>query len=157
MKIRLQTIIVELGVLFAMLLTVGVGAYLVPLSHDVAQANLTITYMRTPVLIMGWSILACVLAALVMAFLFLERIRKDKIFERQSVRLLKAIGICAMAAIIPLVVLFFYTDANVTGSITNLYVLLGIFGLVIVAVFVFLIATLFQRAVDYKEEYDLTV
>jgi membrane protein implicated in regulation of membrane protease activity len=157
MKTRLQTIIVELGVIFAMLLTVGVGAYLVPVSHDVAAANPTITYMRVPVLLIAWSILACVLAALVMAFLLLERIRKDKIFEPQSVWLLKGIGLSALVAIIPMVILIFYTQAHVTGSITNFWVVLGIFALVIVAVFFFLIASLFQRAVDYKEEVDLTV
>ena len=48
MKIRVQTIIVELGVLLAIVLTFAVGAYLVPVSHQVAQANPTITYMRVP-------------------------------------------------------------------------------------------------------------
>ena len=157
MKIRVQTIIGELGVLFAMLLTIGVGAFLVPVSHDVANANPTITSMRVPVLLIAWGFLVCILVALVMAFLLLERIRKDKIFELQSVHLLKGIGICALAAIIPLVVLFFYTRANVAGSITNLYVVLGIFAMVIVAIFFYMIAELFQKAVDYKEENDLTV
>lgn len=157
MKIRVQTIIVELGVLLAIVLTIAVGAYLVPVSHQVAQANPTITYMRVPVLLMGWGFLACVLTALIMAFLLLERIRKDKIFEKRSVSLLKGIGVCALAAIIPLAILFFYTSANVEGSITNLYVMLGSFAMVIVAIFFFLIAALFQKAVDYKEENDLTV
>lgn len=157
MKIRVQTIIVELGVLLAIVLTFAVGAYLVPVSHQVAQANPTITYMRVPVLLMGWGFLACVLTALIMAFLLLERIRKDKIFEKRSVSLLKGIGVCALAAIIPLAILFFYTSANVEGSITNLYVMLGSFAMVIVAIFFFLIAALFQQAVDYKEENDLTV
>lgn len=157
MKIRVQTIIVELGVLLAIVLTIAVGAYLVPVSHQVAQANPTITYMRVPVLLMGWGFLACVLTALIMAFLLLERIRKDKIFEKRSVSLLKGIGVCALAAIIPLAILFFYTSANVEGSITNLYVMLGSFAMVIVAIFFFLIAALFQQAVDYKEENDLTV
>lgn len=157
MKIRVQTIIVELGVLLAIVLTIAVGAYLVPVSHQVAQANPTITYMRVPVLLMGWGFLACVLTALIMAFLLLERIRKDKIFEKRSVSLLKGIGVCALAAIIPLAILFFYTSANVDGSITNLYVMLGSFAMVIVAIFFFLIAALFQQAVDYKEENDLTV
>lgn len=157
MKIRVQTIVVELGVFFAILFTIGVGAFLVPMSHDVASANPTITFMRVPVLFIAWSFLVCVLAALVMAFLLLERIRKDKIFEKHSVRLLKGIGICALAGIIPLIILFFYTSANVEGSITNLYVMLGSFAMVIVAIFFFLIAALFQKAVDYKEENDLTV
>jgi len=49
--------------------------------------------MRVPVLL-----LPCALAALVMAFLLLERIRKNRVFEQHSVSLLKEIGICALAA-----------------------------------------------------------
>lgn len=157
MKIRVQTVVVELGVIFAILLTLGLGSYLVSLSQEVARANPEITFMRIPVLIMGWSFLACVLAGLVLALLLLERIRKDSVFEPKSVNLLKGIGICALVAILPLLILLFYTVAHVVGSITNLYVILGIFVLIIAAIFVFLIAALFQKAVDYKEEVDLTV
>lgn len=157
MKIRTQTVFLELGVFFTGLLTLGIGALMVQLSHDVARANPTITYMRVPVLLIAWSILACVLAALVLAFLLLERIRKDNIFEPQSVRHLKGLGMCAFTAILPLIILFFYTRANVAGSITNLYVILGIFAMVLIGIFFFLIAALFQKAVDYKKDVDLTV
>lgn len=157
MKIRTQTIFLELGVIFAGLLTLGVGALMVVISHDVARANPTISYMRVPVLLIAWAFLACVLAALVMAFLLFELIRKDSIFETQSVRLLKGIGLCGFTAILPLVILFFYTRANVVGSITNLYVILGIFAMILIGMFFYLIAALFQKAVDYKQEVDLTV
>lgn len=157
MKTKIQTIIVEIGVVLAMLLTVAVAAILFYLSFDVSLVNPTLTYMRVPVLIMAWSFLACLLAALIIALLLLESIRRDKIFEPGSVRKLKAIGNCALVAIIPLVALLFYTRAEVAGSITNIYVTLGIFAMLVVAVFFFLIAALFQQAVDYKQEVDLTV
>lgn len=157
MKTKIQTIIVEIGVVLAMLLTVAVAAILFYLSFDVSLVNPTLTYMRVPVLIMAWSFLACLLAALIIALLLLESIRRDEIFEPGSVRKLKAIGNCALVAIIPLVALLFYTRAEVAGSITNIYVTLGIFAMLVVAVFFFLIAALFQQAVDYKQEVDLTV
>lgn len=157
MKTKIQTIIVEIGVVLAMLLTVAVAVGLYYLSFDVSLVNPTLTYMRVPVLIMAWSFLACLLAALIIALLLLESIRRDKIFEPGSVRKLKAIGNCALVAIIPLVALLFYTRAEVAGSITNIYVTLGIFAMLVVAVFFFLIAALFQQAVDYKQEVDLTV
>lgn len=157
MKTKIQTIIVEIGVVLAMLLTVAVAVILFYLSFDVSLVNPTLTYMRVPVLIMAWSFLACLLAALIIALLLLESIRRDKIFEPGSVRKLKAIGNCALVAIIPLVALLFYTRAEVAGSITNIYVTLGIFAMLVVAVFFFLIAALFQQAVDYKQEVDLTV
>lgn len=158
MKTKIQTIIVEIGVVVAILLTVAVGVILYTLSFEVSKANPTIAYMRVPVLMMAWSFLVCVLAALIIALLLLESIRKNKIFEPGSVRKLKAIGNCALAAILPLVVLLFYTSANVAGgSITNIYVFLGIFAMLVVAIFFFMIAALFQQAVDYKQEVDLTV
>ncbi|MDD3948377.1 MAG: DUF2975 domain-containing protein [Anaerolineaceae bacterium] len=157
MKTKIQTIIVEIGVVLAMLLTVAVAVGLYYLSFDVSLVNPTLTYMRVPVLIMAWSFLACLLAALIIALLLLESIRRDKIFEPGSVRKLKAIGNCALVAIIPLVALLIYTRAEVAGSITNIYVTLGIFAMLVVAVFFFLIAALFQQAVDYKQEVDLTV
>jgi hypothetical protein len=156
-KTKIQTIIVEIGVVLAMLLTVAVAVGLYYLSFDVSLVNPTLTYMRVPVLIMAWSFLACLLAALIIALLLLESIRRDKIFEPGSVRKLKAIGNCALVAIIPLVALLIYTRAEVAGSITNIYVTLGIFAMLVVAVFFFLIAALFQQAVDYKQEVDLTV
>ncbi|HHX09371.1 MAG TPA: DUF2975 domain-containing protein [Chloroflexi bacterium] len=157
MKTKIQTIIVEIGVVLAMLLTVAVAVGLYYLSFDVSLVNPTLTHMRVPVLIMAWSFLACLLAALIIALLLLESIRRDKIFEPGSVRKLKAIGNCALVAIIPLVALLIYTRAEVAGSITNIYVTLGIFAMLVVAVFFFLIAALFQQAVDYKQEVDLTV
>mgnify|MGYP001767139380 CR=1 FL=1 len=157
MKTKIQTIIVEIGVVVAILLTVAVGVILYTLSFEVSKANPTIAYMRGPVLMMAWSFLVCVLAALIIALLLLASIRKNKIFDPSSVRKLKAIGYCALAAILPLVVLLFYTSANVAGSITNIYVFLGIFAMLVVAIFFFMIAALFQQAVDYKQEVDLTV
>lgn len=157
MKIKVGTILLQVGVFFAGLLTLGVAAYMVVLSHDVARANPTITYMRVPVLLMAWAFLGCVLAALVLTFLLLKRIQRDNIFENESVRLLKGIGLCSYLAILPLVILLFYTAANVSGSITNLYVVLGIFAMILIGIFFYLIAALFQKAVDYKHEVDLTV
>lgn len=157
MKTKIQTIVVEVGVVVAMLLTVAVGVILYSFSFEVSMVNPELTYMRVPVSIMAWSFLACVLAALIIALLLLESIRSDKIFEPGSVRKLKAIGNCALVAIVPLIALLLYTRAEVAGSITNIYVTLGIFAMLVVAIFFFLIAALFQQAVDYKQEVDLTV
>lgn len=157
MKTKVQTVIIEIAAVFGMLLLIAIGVFLVPFSQEVASANPTITYMRVPVLIMGWSVLACGIATLVMAILLLERIRKDQIFEPKSVKLLRMIGCCAYAAILPLIALYIYTEVNVAASITNLYVGLGMAIFFIIGLFFFMVASLFQKAVDYKEENDLTV
>lgn len=157
MKTKVQTVVIEVAAVFGMILLIGIGAYLVPFSHEVASNNPTITYMRVPVLVMGWSVLACGLATLVLAILLLERIRKDQVFEAKSVKLLQGIGLCAYIAILPLIALYIYTEMNVVGSITNLYVMLGIAVLFVIGLFFFMVASLFQKAIDYKEENDLTV
>ena len=157
MKTKVQTVIIEIAAVFGMILLIAIGVYLVPFSHEVASANPTITYMRVPVLIMGWSVLACGIATLVMAVLLLERIRKDQIFEPKSVKLLQGIGWCAYIAILPLIALYIYTEMNVAAFITNLYVGLGMAAVFVIGLFFFMVASLFQKAVDYKEENDLTV
>ena len=157
MKTKFQTVVIEIAAVFGMILLIAIGAYLVPFSQEVASANPTITYMRVPVLIMSWSVLVCGIATLVMGILLLERIRKNRIFEPKSVKLLQRIGWCAYAAILPLIALYIYTEVNVAGSITNLYVGLGMAVLFIIGLFFFMIASLFQKAVNYKEENDLTV
>jgi len=157
MKIKIQTIIVEIGLVISILLTTIFGLMFYLFSFELSGANSTAAHMRVPVLLMGLGFLACLLAALIIAFLLMERIRKNNAFEARSVRLLRAIGTCALAAILPLVALFFYTRANVAGSITNIYIFLGIFVMVIASTFFFLIAALFQKAVDYKQKVELTV
>ena len=157
MKTKLKTVFVELGVLVSLLATLGAGYFAYVMSFDVAKANPEISYMRVPVLILVLAVLACAFFALVAAFVLLERIRRGKVFEVTSVRILQGIGILALAAILPLIILYFYTNANVSGSIANLYVILGCFILLVAAAFLFLIANLFEQAVLYKQENDLTV
>ena len=157
MKNKVMSSIVMFGLCVAAVVVVLIGAFLVPLSYETAEANPTIAFMRVPVLIMGWLILACVIALLVVAFLLLLRINKGNIFEQKSVNLLKSMAVISLAPIPVLATLFFYTKANVGGSITNLYVVVGVMALVIVSIFFFLLASLFQKAVDYKNENELTI
>ncbi len=157
MKNKVMSSIVMFGLCVAAVVVVLIGAFLVPLSYETAEANPTIAFMRVPVLIMGWLILACVIALLVVAFLLLLRINKGNIFEQKSVNLLKSMAVISLTPIPVLATLFFYTKANVGGSITNLYVVVGVMALVIVSIFFFLLASLFQKAVDYKNENELTI
>ena len=157
MKSKVMSSIVMFGLCVAAVVVVLIGAYLVPLSHQTAETNPTIAHMRVPVLIMGWLILACVIALLVAAFLLLLRINKGNIFEQKSVNLLKSMAVISLAPIPVLATLFFYTSANVDGSITNFWVVVGVMASVIVSIFFFLLASLFQKAVDYKNENELTI
>lgn len=108
-------------------------------------------------MIIAWAMLACAIAALVLGLLLLEKIRNDRVFEAKSVDYLNGMGTCALAAILPVIILIFYTQANITGSITNLYAGLGVFVLLFAATFFFLVAALFEKAVTYKQENELTI
>lgn len=157
MSIRIKTIIIELGVIFLILYTLGVAAALVPLSQQTVASNPELAHMRVPVLIIVWAMLACAIAALVLGLLLLEKIRNDRVFEAKPVEYLNGMGICALAAILPVIILIFYTQVNITGSITNLYAGLGVFVLLFAATFFFLVAALFEKAVTYKQENELTI
>jgi len=157
MKDKIMSAIVMAALCMTAVVVILIGVYLVPLSHQTAAENPTLVHMRVPVLMMGWLILACVLTLLAVAFAFLLRISQNKIFEQKSVSLLKSMAMISLAPIPVLIALFFYTQANVTGSITNFWVLVGILGLAIVSIFFFLVASLFQKAVDYKTDVELTI
>ena len=119
--------------------------------------NPELSHMRVPVLSLGILFLFLILIILVIAFLFLRRIRRGNVFEMKSVKNLQAMGWVTLATILPLVALYVYTEKNVSGSITNLYVTVAVLMMGVIAVFFFLIANLFEQAVHYKEENDLTV
>lgn len=157
MNIKLKTVIVQIGVVVMMLFTIG-GMFLMnTFSFEVARANPELTHMRVPVLSLGILFLFLILIILVIAFLFLRRIRRGNVFEMRSVKNLQAMGWVTLATILPLVALYVYTEKNVSGSITNLYVTVAVLMMGVIAVFFFLIANLFEQAVHYKEENDLTV
>ena len=148
-----------------LLFALGIGTFfisavavrLIPLSHLTVRNNPELSHMRVPVLIMGWLILACVLALIFLAVALLSRIMQNKVFEQKSVSLLKTMGFVSLAPIPVLIALVIYTMKNVAGSITNLWAYFGMMLCVLACIFFFLISSLFQKAVDYKTENELTV
>ncbi len=157
MKNKIMSSICLFGLALLTLIIVGIGVYLWPLSQEVALANPTLTHMRIPVLITGWLVLAFIISLIVVAFLLLVRISRDKTFEQESVNLLKTMSFLSIGPIPVLIFLYFYTEANVAGSITNLYVMFGGVAFAILSIFFFLLSSVFQKAVDYKTDTDLTI
>lgn len=157
MKIKIKTAIVQLGLVVLALFTVAGMFLLNAFSYDIARMNPELEHMRVPVLSIGWLFLGFMLMILIVAFLFLMRIQKGRVFEMKSVKNLQLMGWITLVSILPLVALYIYTDQNVGGSITNLYVIVAGLMMAVMAVFFFLIANLFEQAVLYKQENDLTV
>jgi len=159
MKTKLKTLFLQASVIMALLLTIEAGFVAKVLSYELAKENPEIAYMQMPVLFLVLLALGCVFSALVAAFILLERIRRGKVFEVTSVKILRVIGTLMLVAVLPLIVIFFYINAGTPGitNITNYWVVLGGVILLVLSVFIFLIATLFEQAVLYKQENDLTV
>jgi formate-dependent nitrite reductase membrane component NrfD len=159
MKTKLKTLFLQASVIVASLLTVEAGFVAHLLSYELTKDNPGIAYMQMPVLFLVFLALGCVFSALVAAFILLERIRHGKVFEVTSVKILRVIGMLVLATILPLIVIFFYINASTPGitNITNYWVVLGGFISLVLSIFIFLIATLFEEAVQYKQENDLTV
>lgn len=159
MKTKLKTMFLQASIIVALLLTVEAGFVANVLSYELTREYPEVAYMQMPVLFLVFFALGFVFSALVAASILLERIRRGKVFEATSVKILRVIGTLLLVAMLPLIAIFFYINAGTPGitNIMNYWVVIGGFILLVLSVFIFLIATLFEQAVLYKQENDLTV
>lgn len=157
MNLRIKSILVVIGIAFMILISLGAGYFIFLISQDMARDYPELAHMQYPVLSMAWSVLLCAIVAMVFGMQLMINILRNLVFEERNVKLLRGMGICIFAAILPVLALIIYTAQNVPGSITNLWAETGVFGLIILGIFVFLVTTLFEKAVEYKQENDLTV
>ena len=157
MKNKILAGLLILGLVLATVVILVIAIQLVPMSFSTAMSNPELAHMRVPVLVMAWFVLACLLAIVFLAGFLFYRVMNNRVFEQKSVTLLKAMGFVSLFPIPVLIGLIAYTAANVAGSITNLWASLGILVCVMAATLFFLISSLFQNAVDYKTENELTV
>ncbi|MHC1785707.1 MAG: DUF2975 domain-containing protein [Christensenellales bacterium] len=155
--VKLLVLLILPGMVFVMALTLGAGAYLFPLSQEVARANPNVAFMRLPVLLIAQGLLLLFLLACGLSLPLLIRVLRARIYARSAVRLLRGMGLCFITMIPLFLGLILYTRAHVSGSITNLYCLLGA-GLALVAgCILFLFAQVLAQGAHYKQEVDLTV
>lgn len=154
---RFLTLLIMLGLFVVIIVSVLAGIVLRVLSYEMALANPELQHLRVPVLIIGLVLLGTFIVNLILAEILLGRIMLNLIFTETSVRLFKAISWLFISGIIPLTTLFILTEQNVSGSITQIYVIL--FGILyLTAGLIFrLWANLIKDASQYKQEIDMTV
>lgn len=157
--IYLQTGLIAVTILVSIIISCVLAVYMVDLSHLVAnqEGYESIQFMRLPVLISIESVIILFIIACLLALPFLVLIAQDQVYSRKGDILLRLMGSCFLLMAIPCIGLIFYTDAHVDGSITNLYVMLGLVISFIIANLMFLFANSLRRGQRYKEENDLTV
>ncbi len=156
-KNRILTLTLMAGLLALIFVSMAGGIVLNDLSFDVARANPDLDHLRKPVLIIGLCLIGIFIACLVLGEVLLGRIMQGSIFTESSVCLLKAISWLFVSGILPLAVLFVLTEQNVSGSITQIYVILFAVVYVTAGLVFRLWANLIRDASRFKQEVDLTV
>ena len=132
-------------------------ASMFPLSNLIAERNPDVAFMRIPVLIMIEAVIILFFICMILGEVLLVNIYRRKIFSKQSVQILKAMSWSFFFGILPMVALIIYTNQNVEGSITNLYLYIGIAIYITLGFLFLLFSELIQNAYEFKEELDYTV
>ena len=129
------------------------------ISHDMARWNPNIAYMRVPLLIMSYFVIATIIAALMSGLLLVIRSTHKNIFEHSTVKALLCMGNLFIFATIISVAMFIYSYSQIQGEVGLVGAYMNIASLILFlgANIMYFIASLFRKAVEYKEEYDLTV
>ncbi|NLV47126.1 MAG: DUF2975 domain-containing protein [Clostridiaceae bacterium] len=151
------TIAIMSGLIVLIIVSIIAGIMLRELSFDVARANPELTYLRIPVLVICYVLISIFIVNLILAEFLLKRILMNSIFTESSVRFLKAISCLFMLGILPLAALFIITELNVSGSITQIYVILTAVLYLTAGLIFRLWANLIRDASYFKQEVDMTV
>ena len=154
---RILTLILMAGLLALIFVSFVGGVVLRDISFDVARANPELGHLRVPVLASGLSLIGIFIVCLVLGEILLGRIVQGRIFTESSVRLLKAISWLFVSGILPLAALYVLTERNVSGSITQIYVILFAVVYVTAGLVFRLWANLIRDASRFKQEVELTV
>lgn len=151
------TIAIMSGLIVLIIVSIIAGIMLRELSFDVARANPELTHLRIPVLVICYVLISIFIVNLILAEFLLKRILMNSIFTESSVRFLKAISCLFMLGILPLAALFIITELNVSGSITQIYVILSAVLYLTAGLIFRLWANLIRDASYFKQEVDMTV
>jgi hypothetical protein len=151
------TIAIMSGLIVLIIVSIIAGIMLRELSFDVARANPELTHLRIPVLVICYVLISIFIVNLILAEFLLKRILMNSIFTESSVRFLKAISCLFMLGILPLAALFIITELNVSGSITQIYVILTAVLYLTAGLIFRLWANLIRDASYFKQEVDMTV
>ena len=151
------TIAIMSGLIVLIIVSIIACIMLRELSFDVARANPELTHLRIPVLVICYVLISIFIVNLILAEFLLKRILMNSIFTESSVRFLKAISCLFMLGILPLAALFIITELNVSGSITQIYVILTAVLYLTAGLIFRLWANLIRDASYFKQEVDMTV
>lgn len=129
------------------------------MSHAYAASSPDLAHMRLPVLLLSMAAVLAVIAALALGLWLVIRSGRGTIFDRVTLRALAVMGHCFLAACLLLAAIVGYAYWHLQHEIG----LVGGYLMILLAAFflganiLYFIRNLFAKAVEYKEENELTV
>ncbi|HHT44234.1 MAG TPA: DUF2975 domain-containing protein [Fastidiosipila sp.] len=148
------------GLLFlAIAFFVGMFPFLIHMSAQYVNWNPELSHLRIPFLVLIFLVLLVSIVALVLALFLVLRSTRKNIFESLTVRMLNLIGHSFLAGALFFGVMYIYGYAQLGKEIGLVggYLVLALAGYFLAAILVYFITDLFRKAVEYKEENELTV
>lgn len=157
MKRSVYTILVYSMLALLELMLAGFCGWLEDMSWSVVKYAPELAHMRIPVLWLGRSMAVIMMVAVVMVGFLVYRVLRGKAYTLGTIKLVKVLSAMAFLMVIPLVALYIYTEMNVKGSITNLWVIFGLILSLGAGAALALVAELVQEGHFMKSENDLTI
>ncbi len=147
------------GLVFVALL-LSLMFYLVRfVSLSFAQENPDIAYMRLPILLLVYLMLLMLIAAILIAAYLLFKSTSENIFSIRSVQGLYRMGHCFSIASIAnfSIIIYSFSQLGEEVGILGVYLIAACAVVLIATMVMYFIANLFKRAVEFKEENEMTV
>lgn len=140
---------------------VGIIGFTVPLYILSAEfaADPVLTHMQYPILLLSYLMLAFILVPLVIAFILVARSTTRNIFERKTVKSLTVMGHSFLGSFLAILAatLYSYAQLGAEVGLVGSYLLGLCFACFSASLIMYFIASLFAKAVEYKEENEWTV
>lgn len=151
--------VLAVGLLIVAYFTAFLFLVVTQLSHSTADAFPELAYMRIPVLVLVYVMLAAILLAIIISTTVLFRNNMETIFSWKVVKSLWHIAHLFAIALISnlLIILYGFSQVGLDLGMPG-FILYGVFSVILVATMVlYFIASLFKKAVRFKEENEMTV
>ena len=148
---------IKVALILVILGLIGVLIGLYSYSFTMVKENPELAHMRLPVFGLCVGILGSPIIACILGFLALIYYGNGRLFYEKTGRYLVYTGHCFILGVLFLGGLFVYTAMNVAGSITNLYVMVGIFIYLLVGAIFYLLGDVIAQGKALQEDHDLTI
>jgi hypothetical protein len=145
------------GLVIVLLISIVVLFALIVESEVWVQAYPELAHMQFPVLLLSQSIVLLYSIVFILGIIFMLSFREQKAFTARQQKLVASASFLLYSQIIPALILILYTDANVSGSITNAYVIISIAVSTMLGSLLLIMSRILKRGIEMQREWDLTV